>query len=153
MLLKPKLFSSKPRSPLSILPSPFRSPSSYDGLSMPPKLLSNSPRSDELMVPSKLTSPVTNVRSSTLNGFAGTLIFHYDPETGNVSFDTSETRQGSLILYQLEMGYRSNNGVINPTGILFRPENHVRLGQLISNREKLKLAPRLFPNHGLVFSH
>jgi hypothetical protein len=49
-----------------------------------------------------------------------TLKFYYDPLTGNVSFDTSETRSGSLVGYALSLTS------INPP-FQFRPENMVRL--------------------------
>jgi hypothetical protein len=49
-----------------------------------------------------------------------TLTFYYDPLTGNVSFDTSETSTGGIISYWLRIG---------PTGapFEFREENHIRV--------------------------
>jgi hypothetical protein len=49
-----------------------------------------------------------------------TLKFYYDPVTGNVSFDTAETRSGGLYVYAFQ-----NNDSASPW--LFRPENLIRL--------------------------
>lgn len=53
-----------------------------------------------------------------------TLKFYYDPATGNVSFDTSETRSGGLYNYGFQLNDYKNN---NPLPWEFRTENLVRL--------------------------
>jgi hypothetical protein len=48
-----------------------------------------------------------------------TLKFYYDPVTGSVSFDTSESRSGGLYIYAL--------AIDAPAPAIFRPENLIRL--------------------------
>ena len=50
---------------------------------------------------------------------AATLEFYYDPLTGNVSFDTSNTRSG--VTYSYGLNFASD------ASIEFRYENHIRL--------------------------
>ncbi len=52
-----------------------------------------------------------------------TLKFYYDPATGNVSFDTAETRSGEAVEYVF--GFIDRCGDIPPWE--FRPENMIRL--------------------------
>ena len=51
---------------------------------------------------------------------AATLKLYYDPSTGNVSFDTTETRNGEVILYVFDVKPQL-------TALRFRPESLVRL--------------------------
>jgi hypothetical protein len=46
-----------------------------------------------------------------------TLKFYYDPLTGNVSMDTTETRSGGVYVYSLNL----------IQSVHFRPENHIRI--------------------------
>lgn len=54
----------------------------------------------------------------TLAPASATLVFYYDPLTGNVSFDSANTRSGALRIYQLEL--------FPSSPIRFRPENFIR---------------------------
>jgi hypothetical protein len=59
------------------------------------------------------------------------LKFYYDPDTGNVAFDTTSTRNGKLYTYLFELNPRSG---FNPNGPVnlpweFRAENLIRLSQ------------------------
>jgi hypothetical protein len=50
---------------------------------------------------------------------SATLVFYYDPATGNVSFDTAATRSGELFSYSIGINKAA-------TPIRFRTENLVR---------------------------
>ncbi len=51
-----------------------------------------------------------------------TLKFYYDPDTGNVSFDTAETRSGGVLQYYFDF-----NDAHSAPPWEFRPENMIRL--------------------------
>ena len=58
------------------------------------------------------------------------LVYYYEPDTGNVSFDTSQTRNGKVATYYLEL---------HSPGFRFRNENFIRLSDstLYTNHETM----------------
>ncbi|QDT70094.1 hypothetical protein MalM25_30390 [Planctomycetes bacterium MalM25] len=85
------------------------------------------------------------VLGSASNSIAG-LTFYYDPDTGNVSFDTANTVSGGLYLYGLGLNP-------NRTDIRFRHENHVRISNstiFFTTPEKLSDLSLSEPVEGLI---